>query len=278
MKKSLLVLLAMLAALFVASPASAHTPQASATCETLNVLLTHYNGENRVVVIVDDVTVAEHEFGDDYSNAFHLGDQYVAHTWKVKIRAHDDPEGANGWSTNLTGTSTPCVREEPIQPEPRVVTETWTSWVCIEPADGTAILNTYGQDTTFNTTLDPETWTWVEDDGTLGEVYVISSTSISVETCNAETTPPTEEPTPTVTPTPEITGKTAAMPPKTTPAATPEPTVEVIEAVPATATHARLASTGTSDTGVKVYLAAGILLVGAGALALLARRRGLSRG
>lgn len=71
----------------------------------------------------------------------------------------------------------------PEQPEPRVVHDEWTGDVCVEPLDGTAVRTTYGQDTTYPTTFDRESWTWVEGEGVVGEVYVISETAVDSEEC-----------------------------------------------------------------------------------------------
>ncbi len=102
-----------LAVVGAAAPASAHTPNISATCDALSVSLTNYNGlkgdANTVKVTIDDVVVAETAFAQGYVESFQFSDRTIAHTYSVEVSAHDDPDGSRGWSVDKTGSSAPCV-------------------------------------------------------------------------------------------------------------------------------------------------------------------------
>jgi hypothetical protein len=68
---------------------------------------------NVVSVLIDGATIVDHQsFGTSYVQSFNYDDKYVAHTYKVIVRAWDDPNGSKGWSKNFNGTSTPCQRPD----------------------------------------------------------------------------------------------------------------------------------------------------------------------
>ena len=94
------------------SPASAHTPNASATCEKLTVTTASYSAgaDNTVTVEIDVATVEDDtSFGTSFSKDYTFVNSTEAHDWVVKVYTSDDPDGSLGYSVTDTGTSTPCV-------------------------------------------------------------------------------------------------------------------------------------------------------------------------
>lgn len=73
---------------------------------------------NVVTVEVDGVLVVDTTFGSSYNNTIAV-DGTQNHTYKVRVRAFDDPNGANGWSFNHNGTTEKCA---PVVTYPPVIT------------------------------------------------------------------------------------------------------------------------------------------------------------
>lgn len=71
------------------------------------------NAPNTVVVTIDGTQVVSTTFGSSYHNVIPFSDKTVAHTWSVTITAWNDPQGYNGWTKTISGTTTPCVTEVP---------------------------------------------------------------------------------------------------------------------------------------------------------------------
>ena len=102
-----------LGATAVAMPAaaSAHTPEAKATCSTLTVQLDNYSvGSdggfvNTVSVEIDEAVVDEVDFGSSLRETYPLGDTTVAHEYVVEI----DASGTQ-YDREFTGESVPCPR------------------------------------------------------------------------------------------------------------------------------------------------------------------------
>ncbi|WP_251152961.1 hypothetical protein [Cellulosimicrobium sp. Marseille-Q4280] len=91
-----------------AAPASAHTPDVRADCESLDVRLWAYAKKgNEVTVVVDGTTVAEERFGRSYEASFEL-DPTVDHSWSISVDASDDSRF--DWSDE--GTTTACAPVE----------------------------------------------------------------------------------------------------------------------------------------------------------------------
>ena len=94
------------------APANAHTPEASATCSTLTVDLKSYDiGNdgafvNSIRVEIDSELVEEADFGTSLRETYPLGDQEVAHDYRVEV----DARGTQ-YDREFTGTSVPCVKE-----------------------------------------------------------------------------------------------------------------------------------------------------------------------
>lgn len=93
-----------------AAPASAHTPRVSATCTSLEVNLTQYQGAD-VVVTIDGDTVAEEKFGNSWHKSFDL-DGAKGHTWRVDVDAHDGKH----YDARREGRTEPCPTP-PQQPQ-----------------------------------------------------------------------------------------------------------------------------------------------------------------
>ncbi|MCA5894126.1 hypothetical protein LEP48_12325 [Isoptericola sp. NEAU-Y5] len=94
-----------------AAPASAHTPDASATCTTLSVNLGAYRGAT-VTVTVDGSAVATEQFDRNWSKSFPL-DGSTSHTWSIDVDAHD----SSSYDWQDSGTTEPCLPTTPEQPK-----------------------------------------------------------------------------------------------------------------------------------------------------------------
>lgn len=118
-----------------ATAANAHTPSASATCESLTVNLQSYSTSandrepNAVTVTIDDSVIVTEEFGASFTREFDLGIETQAHEWSVEIDAVD-----NAYDRDFTGTSTPC----DAIPRDAAAAVTSTLPTCTEP--GTLVL------------------------------------------------------------------------------------------------------------------------------------------
>ncbi|GAA1723038.1 hypothetical protein GCM10009809_18590 [Isoptericola hypogeus] len=95
-----------------AAPASAHTPEASATCDTLTVNLQAYADDrdgrtNTVTVTVDGATVIQTNFGGSYYND--EIDLVGSSSWSVSVDAWDGHDGTQyDWSDDGTLESCPA--------------------------------------------------------------------------------------------------------------------------------------------------------------------------
>lgn len=117
---------AALASLALATPASAHTDNVTAKCDpatqksTLTVGLTLYGHENRntLEVTIDGKTEPKITFGREIvpSKKWEL-DGKVAHTYKVAIKAYDDPDGKHKWTKTYDLTTEACGKPEQPKPE-----------------------------------------------------------------------------------------------------------------------------------------------------------------
>jgi len=98
-------------AVAIPAAASAHTPEAKATCSTLTVELENYsvgnNGAfvNSVSVEIDSTVVDEADFGSSLHETYPLGDTTVAHEYVVEIDAN-----GTQYDRDFSGTSVPCPR------------------------------------------------------------------------------------------------------------------------------------------------------------------------
>ena len=136
----------------------------------------------------------------------------------------------------------------PTKPEPKVTTETWTDQVCNSPADGTATLTEYGRDTTISPVWSDESHSYVDGEPVVGDVYVISTTQVTDDDCEAAVIPPT-------------------TPPTTPPAANPTPVPAAAPIQPAPVSADVLAHTGSS-MDVPLWVGGAVLLMLAGLAAL----------
>ena len=81
---------------------------------------------NHVTVLINEIQVADTDFGTTYFKEFPVK---AGDTYKVIVRAWDDPIGTNGWSKNFRGEiSDKCAGD---QPKADVWTGEWTgTWGC----------------------------------------------------------------------------------------------------------------------------------------------------
>lgn len=99
---------------FTAAPASAHTPNVSATCEALTVKLTQYQTKhgdqkpNNVKVWIDGTLVKNDDFGTSWSKTFSFPQDGEAHTYHVKVDAWDGHKGTQYDYDTGTKTVQPC--------------------------------------------------------------------------------------------------------------------------------------------------------------------------
>ncbi|MGF0114775.1 LPXTG cell wall anchor domain-containing protein [Promicromonospora sp. Marseille-Q5078] len=99
-----------------AAPASAHTRDVNATCDTLSVSLKAYQ-QATVTVVIDDERVVDNEyFEHDYpaTNGAKTFPLEGAMEWSVTVDAHDDDQ----WDKTWEGSVEPCegTPEQPEQP------------------------------------------------------------------------------------------------------------------------------------------------------------------
>jgi hypothetical protein len=266
-------------ALATPAPASAHTPEASATCTTLTVALTNYglgaHGTlvNRVSVAIDSTVVEDTGFGASFGKSYPLGGSTVAHAYVVRI----DASGTQ-YDRTFAGTSVPCAAPVVVVERPAAVqTATETTALDCDSRTRTTTTTT----TTSHSVLDAATNAWVAAPSIVStSVSTVPATAVDCPTTVATTTPPAAPSTPATQGTP------AAPATPATPAVVSEPSSPAVVAVvdqptppaaPATpagvagrASDARvLASTG-SDAGTVAPIGAAIFFTG---LAILIARR-----
>lgn len=122
MKKLLILPLAAAAIALTAVPASAHTPNIEAKCQTLTVDLKWYEEGSTVTVTIDGVASST-KFGPNYSDTFE-GEQ----SWSVKVDNNGPEEDKYDQSfkgtfedctpATTTTTAPPVVTAPPVEPAP----------------------------------------------------------------------------------------------------------------------------------------------------------------
>jgi hypothetical protein len=132
------------AALLLAAPADAHTPNLTAACvgeqTTLTIDLKDYNGShpNKVSATVKAAGAAkatslvETSFQDKYHATFNDAKAIrsdVAETFTVTVQAWDDANGKNGWSFSKTLTAAACQKTTPPPTDTTTSTTTTTTTV-----------------------------------------------------------------------------------------------------------------------------------------------------
>ncbi|MEU6174789.1 LAETG motif-containing sortase-dependent surface protein [Streptantibioticus parmotrematis] len=105
----------------MASPASAHVPQWTYTCDSVHVHLQSYDAHahNTVEVTADgkDLLPAT-AFKSDFADTLTLAAHSSPVALKLIVRASDDPTGAKGWSVEKTATAPVCQSGSPTPPPP----------------------------------------------------------------------------------------------------------------------------------------------------------------
>ena len=106
----------------LSTAASAHTPNVTGDCDSLNVQFKSYgaNTVNYYTFSIDGVAVeTKKQFGDSYGPIEYKVTPNVSHTWKLEIDAQHNGEDKLGAGA-LTGTFTPCsTRLPPTAEQPR---------------------------------------------------------------------------------------------------------------------------------------------------------------
>jgi LPXTG-motif cell wall-anchored protein len=109
----------------MAGTASAHVPEIKAECTengtVLRVNLKNYDasGENTVKItdgeeVLLDTTVFESNFDQTFEGL----DATVDHVFTADVKAHDDPDGSQGFTKVLTAEAASCVTPPPTSSEP----------------------------------------------------------------------------------------------------------------------------------------------------------------
>ncbi|MBM7817818.1 hypothetical protein JOE63_000295 [Cellulosimicrobium cellulans] len=94
-----------------AAPASAHSGEPVADCQSLKVDLWAYASGNGLTVVVDGKTLEPRNFDGRFSKTYQL-DPTVAHTWSVAVDASDHDRYDAAWE----GTTKPCQpADAPVQ-------------------------------------------------------------------------------------------------------------------------------------------------------------------
>ena len=124
------------ATMLFASSAHAHGDRISASCTTgLVIDLANYDATNpnTITASIDGSQLVSTSFGSTYSATLPFGDPFVAHTYRVVVKAWDDPTGAIGWTfdTGLLGIAV-CA-EATTTTATATTTTTTTTLVAIEP-------------------------------------------------------------------------------------------------------------------------------------------------
>lgn len=251
------VVLAAAGAVAIPLAASAHTPQATLTCNTAALSLTSYDKHATADVTLDGASVHAGEFGGRLVTSYPVTAGADTHTLVVHVVSRDGAQ--YGYDQTLTATGCAPVApptEEPTQPPttPPVTPPADVVAPLVQDyitCDGSAfVLDNTGStvDVTYTVAGKPflvpaGTAVHTDADGFLfpadiGPVTITTNpgdkswTFASASDCAV--TPPTEEPTtpPTTEPAPEPTPEPTTPPATETPAPTPEPSDQPTVPVP----------------------------------------------
>ncbi|MEP7115750.1 MAG: hypothetical protein ABI862_20970 [Ilumatobacteraceae bacterium] len=109
MRKYLTTIAVIVGVLAVATPAVAHTPSVSPSCNGLALSFVSYEGSstnNRVTTTIDNVAIAA-DFGASYSHTTNWS-QTVPHTWSVVIDANRSTGEPTTYDVSFSGTWQAC--------------------------------------------------------------------------------------------------------------------------------------------------------------------------
>ncbi|MBG6237381.1 LPXTG-motif cell wall-anchored protein [Mycetocola sp. CAN_C7] len=107
-----------------AAPASAHTPEVDATCESVTLTLENYGHTpeaptpNTVTVTIDGVEQENTAFGAGFAASYDFDDVAVGHEWAVVVDAADDT-----YDRSFDGTTEPCAPAVPADASATVTVE-----------------------------------------------------------------------------------------------------------------------------------------------------------
>lgn len=245
-----------LGTVLVAAPtASAHVDAIVASCEAGVVInLTDYNdgGINTISVSIDGSVALSTSFGAGISTTVPFGDPFATHSYRVVVRAWDDPDSVIGWSFDTGVRGIPVCAELPVTSAP--VTTAAPATTAVAPVTTT----------------------------TLVAGGSVSSSTVAPTPTTAPTTTPATTPTPTA-PTavpPSTAGVVAQAPggPTTVPAAVPPvpapttapPTTVIVASEAPPVVGAELPATGDVNF---VVVALGLIVGGMGLLTTALLRR-----
>lgn len=252
------VLVGLAAVAIAGAPASAHTPEVSVDCDSIELTLTGYPAGSTVGGTLDGADVGTTTFDGSFSSGPFALDPTVAHTWSIVIDSSDGEK----YDKVITGSSDPdCIPEEPPvvpeKPEPVVTVEVGEDGDC-----ETGIVTRYETPFTADWSLIDNVW--VLGEPVAGETVITNRPATEVE-CPVEE-PPTEEPPVVVPPVEE---PPAVVTPPVEAPVTP-PTVDQV--VPVTETVDALPETG-ADVNPIGFLVGGILAFAGVVLAIAAKTR-----
>lgn len=141
-----------LGALFIATPASAHTPKITASCTGVVLDANSYEGNkaNKWEVTIGDNTQTG-TFGANLNQTFPVPQDGKTTTWSAKIEAYN-----GSYSTGLkTGTVGPC-GDKPVKPEDSVTPYSEETVNC-----ESNVATTKHWEIVVGTEFDTNVWAWV---------------------------------------------------------------------------------------------------------------------
>lgn len=217
--------------LLMAGPASAHTPELTYDCDSIEVTLTGYPSGSTINGVLDGVNLGTTTFSGNYSSGPIVLDPSVAHEWTITIDSSD----GDRFDKVITGQSPAvCLPVVPPKPEPVVTVKTGEDGDC-----ETGIVTRYETPFTADWTLVDNVW--VQGEPVAGETIITTRPATATE-CPVEeppvVVPPVEEP-------PVVTPPAVEVPPVVTPPTTVPPVLEqttpVAETLPETGADFRWA-------------------------------------
>ena len=177
-----------------AGAASAHTPELTVTCDSIQLDLTNYPAEGNFLTAVLDGQDLSGPFGNQFHSGSIALDPTVPHTWTILIDSSD----GYAYDKDLSGSSSEdCIPDEPeIPTQPEDETSTIISTPVTDCEAGTITV-------TEQTTRTPYIWDAIKWVWVLGESVndepIVTVTPTTVEECPIEEPPvPVQFSTPTI--------------------------------------------------------------------------------
>ncbi|MFE7507387.1 hypothetical protein [Promicromonospora sp. NPDC057488] len=239
-----------------AAPASAHTPNVTADCGSVNVDLRQYSGAD-LTVVIDGTEVETTTFDREFVKSYPIS-RTADHVWSIDVQAHDNDR----YDYQQNGETTACETTPPLEAVHPATPETVAGCAAslddvVLPENTATITYAKTEAGIVATLVSPDKNTFPEDLGNYvlqedGTALLPTEFIVIEEECE-----PTPEPSePSVEPTEE-----ASVPPVDEPSASPSP---------APAETEELAATGATVGGAIAFAA--LLAIGGVAL-VWARKR-----